>query len=333
MRHSIAQWFLLFYCLIHLTGCIKEEEYANDPQGNFDQLWKIIDEKYCFLNYKQIDWDAIRVRFQRRIYPTMSDTELFTRLKNMLYELQDGHVSLSTDTDVSYYDFWTDSPRNFSETLVESNYLGRNYRQTGGMKYRILTDNIGYIYYESFQNAMDNENLDEIFTHFSTCKGLIIDVRQNSGGNALNAARIASRFTNEKILTGYICHKTGPGHNDFSEPYAIYLKPSTGIRWQKPVAVLTNRYSYSATNDFVNRMKCLPNVTIIGDYTGGGSGMHFTSELPNGWTVRFSASPHFDREMNHIEWGIAPDIKVNISAEDEQRNRDTIIEKAREHLK
>ena len=39
----------LLCCLPVVTGCIREEEYANDPVGNFEQLWKIIDERYCFL--------------------------------------------------------------------------------------------------------------------------------------------------------------------------------------------------------------------------------------------------------------------------------------------
>ena len=38
----------LLCCLPVLTGCIGEEDYANDPVGNFEQLWKIIDEQYCF---------------------------------------------------------------------------------------------------------------------------------------------------------------------------------------------------------------------------------------------------------------------------------------------
>ena len=68
-------------------------------------------------------------------------------------------------------------------------------------------------------------------------------------------------------------HKTGPGHNDFSTPKAVWLEPSLDrVRWQKQAVVLTNRRSFSATNDFVNRMKILPKVTIIGDKTGGGSG-------------------------------------------------------------
>lgn len=61
--------------------------------------------------------------------------------------------------------------------------------------------------------------------------------------------------------------------------------------------------------------------------------MPFTSELPNGWTVRFSASPHFNADMEQIEWGIEPDIKVNMDEADETKHIDTIIEKARAFLK
>lgn len=334
MKNRMISWLLFLTCLSGLTACIREEEYTNDPIGNFDQLWKIIDERYCFLDYKGIDWKKIGERKRKFIESEMDDRDLFQVLSDMLYELQDGHVNLTSTDNQTHFDFWLDSPRNFSEATIESNYyLGQNYQQTAGFKYKILNDKVGYIYYEKFSEGIDNNDLDRVFSYFSNCKGLIIDVRQNSGGNATNSAKIASRFTEKKILTGYICHKTGPGHNDFSEPYAIYLEPAKGIRWQKKVAVLTNRHSYSATNDFVNHMRCLPNVTIVGDKTGGGSGMPFSSELPNGWTIRFSASPHFDKNMNHIEWGIDPDVKVDINYKDEVNGFDTIIEEARKLLK
>ncbi len=77
-------------------------------------------------------------------------------------------------------------------------------------------------------------------------------------------------------------------------------------------------------------MRQLPNVTIVGDRTGGGSGLPFSSELPNGWSVRFSASPIYDPDMQHLEFGIDPDVKVDISSDDYNNNIDTIIEKARE---
>lgn len=323
---------LYIFLLFLLSGCIGEEDMENSPQGNFEALWQIIDEKYCFFEYKDIDWDDVYRQYKPLITADMSNAGLFEVLGNMLAELKDGHVNLySTSNMARYWDWYLDYPRNFDEALVEQ-YLGRDYRIAGGMKYRILENNIGYIYYSSFTSAVGEGNLDEILSYLAVCNGLIIDVRNNSGGTLTYSDRIASRFTNEKVLTGYIQHKTGKGHNDFSAPEPIYVEPSNSIRWQKPVAVLTNRHCYSATNDFVNSMRCFPNVTLVGDKTGGGSGLPFSSELPNGWGVRFSASPHLDASKQHIEFGIDPDVKVDMTDEDEGQGLDTIIETARKLL-
>ena len=333
--HSKFRWLgVALMILPLLSSCIREEEFNNSPQGNFEALWKIIDEQYCFLDYKQIDWDAIHDKYQPLITSNMGNDGLFQVLDSMLAELKDGHVNLYSSSNVArYWDWYLDYPRNFNEGIIERQYLGKTYRIAAGMKYKILDDNIGYIYYESFSSGVGNGNLDEVLSYLAPCSGLILDVRNNGGGNLTNSERIAARFTNEKVLTGYIQHKTGKGHSDFSDPKPIYLEPSNSIRWQKPVMLLINRHSYSATNDFVNAMRYFPNVTLVGDKTGGGSGMPFTSELPNGWTVRFSASPHFSVDMEQIEWGIDPDIKIDMDETDEAKHIDTIIEKARAFLK
>ncbi len=62
----------------------------------------------------------------------------------------------------------------------------------------------------------------------------------------------------------------------------------------------------------------------------GGSGLPFSSELPNGWSVRFSASPMYNVNKEHIEFGIEPDIYVSMTENDKSNGKDTIIEKARE---
>ena len=326
---SLFKLLPVFIGLLSLGGCIREEEFDNSPQGNFDALWTIIDEQYCFLDYKQIDWDAIYDQYQPLITPDMSNDGLFEVLGNMLAELKDGHVNLSSASNTArYWNWYLDYPRNFNESVVEG-YLGRDYRIGGGAEYTLLDDNIGYVYYGDFSSGIGDGNLDEMLSYLSICNGLIIDVRNNGGGNLTYATKLAARFTNEKVLTGYIQHKTGKGHSDFSDPEPIYLEPSNSIRWQKGVVVLMNRHSYSATNDFINSMRYLPNVTLMGDKSGGGSGLPFSSELPNGWGVRFSASPHLDAEGQHIEFGIDPDIKLDMNAEDEARGIDTMIEAAR----
>lgn len=323
---------LYIYILLFLvSGCIREEQFDNSPKGNFEALWKIMDEGYCFFEYKDIDWDAVYRKYEPMITEDMSQDGLFEVLGNMLGELKDGHVNLYSASDMSRYWSWhEDYPRNFDILTIENRYLGNSYRIAGGMKYTILSDNIGYVYYEDFSRAVGEGNLDEMLAYFAPCNGIIFDVRDNGGGTLTYAERIAARFTNEKVHTGYIMHKTGPGHNQFSQPKPVYVEPSNRIRWQKPVAVLTNRSAYSTTNEFANIMRYMPNAVLIGDRTGGGAGLPFTSELPNGWGVRFSASPHLDAEKNHIEFGIDPDIKIDLTS---LTLHDDIIEEARKTLK
>ena len=325
----ILPCLLLFFS----TSCVKIEELPDNPRGNFEALWKILDEHYCFFQYKEIDWDKIHSDYSKRIDNSMSNESLFMLLNEMLKELKDGHVNLSSAFDIGrYWKWFEDYPRDFNYSLLD-NYLGFDYAIAGGIRYKILEDNIGYMYYGDFSSGLGEANIDYIIDKLSICAGIIIDVRDNGGGLLSNVEKLASRFTNEKTLIGYIQHKTGKGHDDFSKPLARYNIPSTRLRYQKPVVVLTNRSCFSATNDFVNAMRYCPNVTILGNKTGGGSGLPFHSEIPIGWSVRFSACPVFDADMQHIEFGIDPDIFVNLSDKDSRKGKDTLIEAARNLLK
>ena len=331
-KKRVFRPFILLIVLI-LASCTKVEIYDNTPMGNFEALWNIMDEQYCFFDYKAeeygLDWDAVYHDYKRKIDNNMSSAGLFEVLGDMLDELRDGHVNLYAAHDVArYWDFHEGYATNFSNE-IQARYLGTDYKIASGLRYTILPDNIGYIYVSSFSNSIGEGNLDECLHALALCRGLIIDVRGNGGGNLSYAETLAARFTNERVLTGYICHKTGKGHSDFSSPEPVYLESSNHIRWQKPVCVLTNRSSYSATNDFVKIMRTLPRVTIVGDRTGGGSGLPFSSELPNGWSVRFSACPAFATDMQHTEFGIDPDVPAEMTDEDRAQGIDTIIETAR----
>lgn len=317
-----------------LVSCVRDEDYENTPKGNFEALWKAIDEHYCFLDYKAtsigLDWREVHTRYAKRISDKMSNTQLQEVMTEMLAELRDGHVNLFTSADVSrYWSWYEDYPRNLSTELREQAYLGKDYKIAAGLKYRILDDNVGYILYESFSDAIGEGNIDDVLYYLRTCNGLIIDLRGNSGGQLSNAARLTSHFINERTLVGYMMHKTGPDHNSFSTPYAEYIEPSKGVKWQKSVVLLTNRQCYSACNTFVRNMKTQSNVTQLGDQTGGGGGLPFTAELPNGWSIRFSASPQLDKDMNHIEFGIMPDVPCSLITSDALMGKDTLIEEAR----
>lgn len=320
--------------LVILQGCTDMNmEFDNNPRGNFEALWNIIDKNYCFFEYKEIDWNNVYNEYSTRITSEISSESLFKLMGEMLSELKDGHVNLTASHDITRYWEWHENyPPNFVSEIQE-HYLENDYGITSGMRYKIFEDNVGYIYYGSFSNDVGESGLDQILNRMAICKGIIIDVRNNGGGNLSNVEKITSRFFNERTLVGYISHKIGPNHNDFSELYPKYAESSNRVRYQKPVIILTNRGCYSATNEFVSIMKNANNVTIIGDKTGGGSGLPFTSELPNGWSIRFSASPMFNAHKEHIEFGVEPDIYVSMDQNDIDKKRDTIIEKAREMLR
>lgn len=334
MKLRLIGNILLVLFAVIVASCHDEVEYKNDPYGNFDALWTSIDEHYCFFKYKDVDWKAVGERYRAKLQPKMTSKELFDVCSEMLKELKDGHTNLVSPWDVSRYWIWEKYPVNYDQRVIDEHYLNFEYKKACGIKYGMLRNNYGYMYYGDFSVSIGEGNLDMILGALASCDGLVIDVRSNGGGLLTNVEPIVARFITEKIHAGAISHKTGPGHNDFSKPYDYYFSPATSgrVKFSKPVVVLTNRASFSATNNFVSIMKSLPQVKVVGDVTGGGCGLPFTSEMPNGWSVRYSASAITDPSGNITEFGVEPDYKVDMTPQEIAEGRDAILEKAFEVL-
>lgn len=321
--------------LITVTSCIDDSEFSNTPQGNFNAIWQTVNDHYCFFSYKDIDWDGIYSEYYPQVSNSMSEVEFFDLMDDMLAELQDGHVNLYSSFNTARYWAWfEDYLPNYNEYIVNQYYLQQpNYMTASGVKYRILEGtNIGYLYYGSFSTTLSNSTLDDILSYFSGCDGIIVDVRDNTGGSLSNVHTLFARFISTATTTSYIRHKLSAEHNDFSDYYPVTISPASSSRTKffKPIALLTNRSCYSATNDFVVSMKPLSNVTIIGDRTGGGSGLPFTYVMPNGWVLRLSASPVADLDYNDTEFGIDPTIFVD--NDESATTSDKIIDTAVEFL-
>ncbi len=318
-------------CLLTLSSCTRELDVAkpNTPEGNFEALWEIIDTKYCFVEEKGVDWDFIHDAYLphiRKISPqgTYGDT-LFYTLWGMLDHLQDGHVNLYSQFDVSRSREWFEGyPTIYDDRILYSEqYLGDYYRIAGGLHYNVLEKGkVGIIRYDSFSGSIGL--MPVVLASLGQCEGLIIDIRNNGGGYITNALEMAGYFFSETRTVGYQSHKTGPGHHDFSQ-----LEPMTveaNKQWEKPVIVLMDRHSYSATNLFVSAMRYAENALLVGCKSGGGGGMPMSYELPNGWLVRFSSVKMYDAEERSIEEGIMPDI--SLTWDSTQVGKDPIIEYA-----
>ncbi len=315
------------------------EDDMNDYEYNFEFLWKEINEKYCFFDFKKDsikDWDDVHKEYLPYVKQCKSEIEFFDIMGAMLNELKDGHVDLVSSFDISSYYFEENYPKDFDTDILNSDrYLGKNYRRSGGFKYKTLRDgNVGYMYFGDFMSSFTHSQIDFILNYFQDTKGIIIDVRNNSGGDAFGPKNIISHFIKEPHVLYYLTYKTGKGHSDFSSLVEDKVEPvKDGVIYDKPVYVLTNRGCFSATNIFAFSVKGLPRMTILGAKTGGGTGSPTLTEMPNGWLARYSGSILLDKNKQNTEFGVEPDIELHLDEElARTQGLDNIIETACDYI-
>jgi hypothetical protein len=319
-----------------LISCEKQflsSDPENNPVSNFEHLWNEVNNKYSYFEYKSVDWQEVYNEYRPLIHNGMTDKELFDVLAQMLFELKDGHVNITSPFDRSRnWDWYLDYSPNFNQNIIYRNYLGKDYKITGPLHNQII-DEVLYVYYSSFANTISEPNIDEIVERANGLKGIIIDIRNNGGGSSGNAVTLASALTDQPFDYGYSRIKNGSGPEDFSPWRKLSILPRSGKRFTGQVVLLCNRNSYSAANMFAQMMKSNPNATLLGDQTGGGGGIPAFGELPNGWIYRFSASQTVNPQGDHVECGVPVDISVELSPDDEANGVDTILETALDILR
>lgn len=124
------------------------------------------------------------------------------------------------------------------------------------VEYKILQDSIGYIAIHS----MMNDVVDDFIKAYNKVKDypyLVIDVRQNGGGNSGNGLEICE----------YLINKEQPHCVD---PQYI-MKPKTDA-FQGAIYALTSRYTFSAAESFVLDLRESGKVILVGDCTAGDTG-------------------------------------------------------------
>ena len=301
---------------------------------DFDALWQSFDETYPFFVIKEIDWDAARATYRGQLTSRSTQSTLWTVARDMLGSLQDAHVSLRSNA-FGYWAYaltseWADShPEDFSLAIVRDHYAAAPFQTSadGRLQFGKLTDDIGYIHITDF----GGENwpfIDEVGPALATSQALIIDVRDNPGGNDANGRMIAGHFADQRRLFRTFRTRNGPGHADFGAPVADFIDPS-GAHFPGPVAVLTNRRVVSSAEGFVLMMRVLPQAVVVGDTTAGASANPRAVTLPNGWTAMVSTWWVQTPDGETFEdVGLAPDVPVKLTPADQAAGRDTALERA-----
>jgi C-terminal processing protease CtpA/Prc len=112
-------------------------------------------------------------------------------------------------------------------------------------------------------------------------------------------------------------------------PLARTIGPRGGWQFTRPVVVLSGRGGFSATESFVAAMRTLPQVTVVGDTTGGASGNPATFVLGNGWRFTVPRWLEFGPDKLPIEGrGVAPHLAMRWDPASYDSARDPLIDAA-----
>jgi len=329
-------WFRNILFIIIIGFCIScekaimDEAIADSPVENFDYLWREVDQHYSFFEYKNVKWNKVYIDHRSRINNQTNPYQLFDVMFDMLSELRDGHVNLISSFNISRYEFYLQGKNNYNERLIKENYLSPKYYITSPFTHDYIKDlNIGYIRYKSFSDEVSEYSMDLVLARFSETDGIILDLRQNGGGAVTNIFRILEHFVKSEtpIYKSYI--KTGPEHESFSNAQVASVSPTGQFFYnEKPVMVLVDRGSFSATSFFSLATKAIPNMHLVGDTTGGGLGAPSGGQLPNGWTYRISVTRTLTLDGENYEDGVPPDYFAELNATEAEEGKDAVIDKA-----
>jgi len=154
--------------------------------------------------------------------------------------------------------------------------------------------------------------------------GLILDLRSNPGGFLHIAVEVSSQFIDE----GLILVERGKGGVE-RRHWAL----KGGLATEIPLVVLVNEGSASASEIVAGAIQDHGRGVLIGERTFGKGFVQNIHDLSDGSSLRVTISRWFTPEGRWVEeQGLIPDIEVELTAEDLEKDRDPQLERAIEYL-
>jgi carboxyl-terminal processing protease len=171
--------------------------------------------------------------------------------------------------------------------------------------------NLGYIRLKSFNENSDKQFLKALkkFENNPKIKGYVLDMRNNPGGLLTKAINITDYFLND----GEIVSTKG---RDISETRKFFARKGDEIKG-KPIVVLINNGSASASEIFAGALKDHKRAIILGENSYGKGSVQSIIPLQNGGGMRLTISKYYLPSGKSIsDVGVTPDILVEEIGDD-----------------
>jgi C-terminal processing protease CtpA/Prc len=201
---------------------------------------------------------------------------------------------------------------------------------------RMLPGGVAYVALNSFENDDAANQFIAAFDQISKATALVIDVRNNGGGNSDVGYRVLATLTASPLATGqWSTRQYLPTWRAWGRPMPDLSEQQSGWRadpqhqFSQPVRVLTSAATYSAAEDFAVAFDTMKRGMIVGEATGGSTGQPLFIDLPGGGRARncTKADTYPDGRV-WVGVGIQPALEVHPTVADLRKGKDTVLEAA-----
>lgn len=304
----------------------------------YNEFKEVFPKQYSYASLKGIDWKTLLEKNRAELENAKTNTEFALKLVKMLRTTEDPHLWVEVEGQrfetgkMKLIESNTGSKQLFS--LLQDKKVSNGFMSIAG-----VIDSVGYISMRDWNTDFnklalkpwgDSRNpeitaedaLEELFRY----PNLIIDVRENSGGNESYAKEFASYFVKDSIPYEKVKNfneKTGLFDNEhFKKLYPNEKK----LNYSGNIYVLSGPSVMSSNESFILMMKQVPKAKVVGMRTYGSSGNPIPRELSNGVTVYLPSWQAYTLDGKLIEGnGVEPDIEIITSKKDFENN-DILVE-------
>jgi len=319
----------------------------------FEAFWRGMNQNYVFwdIDKYHVDWDKIYKEYKNKFSDlninNADDLNLgYSYFAEITKNLSDGHFSITFN-----HPFLRD------ETIVaerggeqeyaisdeqlffhnpgfyfDQNRITYQVEPIRNMRVLYATINQSVLYFhcnklfltEAYQANQSVRNLLNILLeriHDPQTESIILDLRNNFGGDVADLNFLLGRFVSSPHKFGYLKYKYGNNRLDYT-PYidAMILPINNDAAFRKPIYILTNSHTRSMAEIITLALMTLPNSTVVGTNTRGALGLLVNSNiLYNGGSfkvadfmdVHTSAASVADLKFKSFEnIGLSPDVHI-----------------------
>lgn len=241
------------------------------------------------------------------------------------------------------------------EARMEKGFDSIGIKPPPTTEYRLLTadQNVAYLKLRTFYNGPNFEGYEGIFADIEKHKpkNLVLDLRGNTGGEIIWAARIYSHLLDVPRYFFRLPEEIRQQKQLYNNPKIrkwVDNRPKSDYQMVQPytftfkgkIYVLVDGGSFSSSSILAANLKNLKNVTLVGEETGGSkniftAGVHKSITLPHSQLLlKYGNIPAYFGDLSHIDGrGIMPDVPITYQIEDYLAGKDLELDWVLEDIK